>query len=73
MGWVEWRARGCLKTFKLFDMASVLWEWWRGCWALCCEAKVIAMRLRSVTRRAEMYMGLLVGLMVEHERKRSPV
>ena len=54
-------------------MVGVLWEWWRGCWALCCEAKVIAMRLRSVTRRAEMYMGLLVGLMVEHERKRSPV
>lgn len=49
-------------------MVGVSWEWWRGCCALCCEAKVIAMRLRSVARRAGMYMGLPVARVVEHSR-----
>jgi hypothetical protein len=66
MGWVECRARGCLKTFKLFDMVGVLWEWWRGCWALCCEANVIAMRPMSVARRAVMYIGFLVVRLIDH-------
>jgi hypothetical protein len=44
---------------------GVLWEWWRGCWAMCCDANVTAMRLRRIARRAVMYMELLVELMAK--------